>query len=513
MRKINTLFFTVVLSIAVGCSKKEIATEITSPAQIPAAKALSVESSAAGDVVGKVTVGYQGWFGASGDGSPYNSWTHQNLEAWPDIRQYTTTYSGDPFEQAGVVQSPYTGNLGNGSPAKMFSDWDQSTVNTHFLWMQQNNIDCVALQRFGSAFDADAREKNWRDGMATKVQTAAQTYGRKFYIMYDISGWTNFQTEIKTDWTNFMSAHTSSSAYAKQNGKPVVCIWGMGFSNRPGNVTSWQDVVTWFEGQGCYVIGGVPVGFNTDTTNQPAYNACNMLMAWMVGSTSNFQTTYTTELTYCNAHNIDFQSDIYPGTAFYNTDPSRAKNQIPRTHGDFMWSQFAGAKNAAVQSVYISMFDEMNEATGILNCAEDASSIPAGKYFLTLDADGTHVSSDFYLRLVSDGGKMIKGQIAYTATHPTPHVLTPPASLTPHVLSSSSIQINWSTVTDSPCYNLKRATTSGGPYTTVAAGVTGGTYTDTGLAANTTYYYVVSSGRINGGESTNSGQVSGKTNP
>lgn len=155
----------------------------------------------------------------------------------------------------------------------------------------------------------------------------------------------------------------------------------------------------------------------------------------------------------------------------------------------------------------------MNEATGILNCAEDASSIPAGKYFLTLDADGTHVSSDFYLRLVSDGGKMIKGQIAYTATHPTPHVLTPPASLTPHVLSSSSIQINWSTVTDSPCYNLKRATTSGGPYTTVAAGVTGGTYTDTGLAANTTYYYVVSSGRINGGESTNSGQVSGKTNP
>jgi len=46
--------------------------------------------------------------------------------------------------------------------------------------------------------------------------------------------------------------------------------------------------------------------------------------------------------------------------------------------------------------------------------------IPANKYFLTLDADGTHVSSDFYLRLVNYGGKMLKGQIPYTTDEPTP---------------------------------------------------------------------------------------------
>jgi hypothetical protein len=468
--------------------------------------------SPAGDVVGKVTVGYQGWFGAAGDGSPYNSWTHQNLESWPDVRQYTTTYSGSKFYQAGVANPGFTGNLGNGLPAKMFSDWDQSTVNVHFLWMQQNGIDCVALQRFGGALNTDPREKGFRDGMATRVQNAAQTYGRKFFIMYDISGWTNFQTEIKADWTNFMQTHTSSSAYARQNGKPVVCIWGIGFSNRPGNVTSWSDVINFFLSQGCYVIVGAPNNFSTDTANQPAYNLANMLMPWRVGVTSNFQTSDTNNLTYCNAHGIDYQTDVYPGTAFFNTDPTRPKNQIPRMHGDFMWSQFAAAKSANVQSIYISMFDEMNEATNIMNCAEDASSIPAGNYFLTLDADGTHVSSDFYLRLTNDGSKMLKGQIPFTSTHPTPHVLTPPVSLTPHVQSSSAIQINWSAVTDSPCYNLKRSTTNGGPYTTVASGVTAGTFTDTGLAANTTYYYVVSSGRINAGESVNSSLVSGKTN-
>ena len=41
-------------------------------------------------------------------------------------------------------------------------------------------------------------------------------------------------------------------------------------------------------------------------------------------------------------------------------------------------------------------------------------------------------------------------------------------------------------------YNVKRATTSGGPYTTVASGVTSTNYTDTGLTNGVTYYYVVS---------------------
>jgi hypothetical protein len=512
MKKISILLLTAIVALSAGCSKTGVKDSVGG---LNSSDNFNSLGSAPGDVVGKVTVGYQGWFSAAGDGSTLPGWGHDNLECWPDTRQYTTLYSGCPFYQNGVQQPGYTGNLGNGQPAKMFSAWNQATVNTHFLWMQQNGIDCAALQRFGTT---DSRVKGWDDQLATNVQNAAQTYGRKFYIMYDITGWTNFQTEIKTDWTNDMKAHTTSSAYAKQNGKPVVCIWGFGVSNRPGNVTSWTDVANWFKSQGCYVIEGLKSGFSTDTPNLPAYNAGNMLMPWMVGSTgtlANFQSTYTTDLAYCNAHGLDYQADAYPGTAFSNTNGSSVspKNQIPRLHGDFMWSQFAGMKNAGVVSVYVSMFDEMNEATGILNCAEDSGSIPAGKYFLTLDADGVHCSSDFYLRLTNDGGKMLKGTIAYTASEPTPHVLTPPTSLTPHVLSSSSIQVNWSGVTDAPCYNIKRSTTSGGPYTTIASGLTSPTYTNTGLTANTTYYYVVSTGRISAGESVNSAQVSGKTNP
>ena len=75
-----------------------------------------------------------------------------------------------------------------------------------------------------------------------------------------------------------------------EGGKPVVCIWGMGFPDRPGDVTSWKDVVDWFKGQGCYVIGGLRSGFHSDAANQAAYKACDMVMVWYVGKKSNFDT-------------------------------------------------------------------------------------------------------------------------------------------------------------------------------------------------------------------------------
>lgn len=374
--------------------------------------------SPAGDIVGKVVAGYQGWFGAGGDGSPLNSWQHGNLECWPEVTEYLNTYAGAVFNQAGVVQPAYSGNLGNGQPAKMFSSWSSQTVAKHFQWMQQYGVDCAALQRFGSYLTGGAK-KDFFDQVVAKARNSAEVYGRKFYIMYDCTATTN----CEDDWTNYMQTHTNSSAYARQNGKPVVCFWGVGKSDR-GAIADWVTKINWFKAHGCYVIGGVLQGWRGGT-DMSAYNACDMIMPWMVGRTTNFQTWYTDDLTYCNAHNLDYQADIYPGTAFYNTNgASSPKNQIPRLHGDFMWSQFAAAKNAGVQSVYISMFDELNEATQIMKTAESSATIPAGKYFLTLDADGVACSSDFYLRLTGDGSKMVKGLLPYVASHPTPHTVS-----------------------------------------------------------------------------------------
>ncbi len=69
----------------------------------------------------------------------------------------------------------------------------------------------------------------------------------------------------------------------------------------------------------------------------------------------------------------------------------------------------------------------------------------------------------------------------------------------------AQVSLSWTAVASATSYNVKRATTSGGPYATVAT-VSATTYTDTGLVNGTTYYYVVSAVNA-GGESANSSPV------
>jgi hypothetical protein len=57
---------------------------------------------------------------------------------------------------------------------------------------------------------------------------------------------------------------------------------------------------------------------------------------------------------------------------------------------------------------------------------------------------------------------------------------------------NARVTLSWDALTGASSYNVKRATTAGGPYTTVASSVYAASYVDTGLTNGTTYYYVVS---------------------
>jgi hypothetical protein len=420
-KNFNSLFLAALLVITCGCSKKSDKTPAPAVAVVvPPKDTIDTTPSPVGDVVGKVVVGYQGWFAAKGDGSPIDDWWHYSqdwsvipsastiaIKSWPDVRDYTTTY------QTGFA------NLNNGSPATLFSSFTDQTVNVQFKWMQDNGIDGAALQRF----DPNGIEGPVRDAITAKVKTAAEATGRKFYIMYDVSGWTNMSTEMEADWTNKMSAYTVSSAYAKQNGKPVVCIWGFGFSdtNHPWTAGVCLAVINWFKARGCYVIGGVPTHWHDQTSDSrpdfiSAYNAFDMLSPWMIGrignagDTDNFYSTINVpDEAYCKAHGIDYQPCVLPGDL----------QEKQRAHGDFMWRQFYNMKRAGAQGLYISMFDEFNEGNQIAKTAETQDFVPAGSGFVSLDEDGTACSADYYLRLTGDGAKMFRGEIALTPTRPT----------------------------------------------------------------------------------------------
>ncbi|PYU60108.1 MAG: hypothetical protein DMG55_11780 [Acidobacteria bacterium] len=88
--------------------------------------------------------------------------------------------------------------------------------------------------------------------------------------------------------------------------------------------------------------------------------------------------------------------------------------------------------------------------------------------------------------------------------------LPAPTGLTTSTASTSQINLSWTASSGATSYNVLRSTTSGGPYAQGAYGVTSTSYSDTGLTALITYYYVVQAVDA-GGTSANSSPASATT--
>lgn len=100
------------------------------------------------------------------------------------------------------------------------------------------------------------------------------------------------------------------------------------------------------------------------------------------------------------------------------------------------------------------------------------------------------------------------GAINFAAFVSTQVTATPPSAPSglSAVAGNGSVALSWTAGTGAASYNVKRSTTTGGPYTTVGTATTTA-YTDSAVTNGTTYYYVVTS--VNSaGESANSNQAS-----
>lgn len=122
------------------------------------------------------------------------------------------------------------------------------------------------------------------------------------------------------------------------------------------------------------------------------------------------------------------------------------------------------------------------------------------------DSSVTNGTTYYYVvsAMNAAGESANSAEVAATPKGPT----TPPAPPTNLVATPGDtvVTLTWTASTGATSYNVKRSTTNGGPYTTIAS-PTSPTYTDTGVTDGTTYYYVVSA--VNSfGESANSAQVS-----
>jgi len=386
---------------------------------------------------GKLLVGYQAWFRCPGDGATGNSWSHWS-KGVPAPETMSVDLYPDTSELSSAARCALPGETIAGKPAYLFSSFPKDTVDKHFEWMRTYQIDGALLQRFINSIHPQRVEG---DTVLKNVRAAAEANGRVFAVEYDLSG-AHPDTALKQlqdDW-EYLTGDlkiTSSPAYLRDHGKPVVSIWGLGFNDRSHlrDPALALAIIDWFKNTAhVTVMGGVPAGWGTlssDSFSDPAWNsvysALDIVQPWTVGRYHSLQaadqwkkTHLIPDLALTAKRNQAYMPVIFPGFSWHNLNRNQAENQIPRLGGRFLWRQAYNAKTAGAQFVKIAMFDEVNEGTAIFKAAPLRTDAPEQGYWLTLDADGEHLPTDWYLRIASEISRMFRGSAP--ASPELPHI-------------------------------------------------------------------------------------------
>ena len=117
---------------------------------------------------------------------------------------------------------------------------------------------------------------------------------------------------------------------------------------------------------------------------------------------------------WCRQNNVLYMPLAFPGFSWANRYPGRKFDQIPRLGGKFFWQQIYEARKAGAQTLYVAMFDEMDEGTQIFKTDQNP---PVGASpFLTYKPD----DSDLYLRLCGAAGRLMRGEIPLSEQLPFP---------------------------------------------------------------------------------------------
>jgi hypothetical protein len=105
---------------------------------------------------------------------------------------------------------------------------------------------------------------------------------------------------------------------------------------------------------------------------------------------------------------------VFPGFSWHNLREGETPlDDIPRLKGDFLWRQFYNAISSNVETIYVAMFDEMDEGTCIFKCTDNP---PVGESPF-LDYEG--MPSDYYLWLTGKATQMLKSEITVSELIPT----------------------------------------------------------------------------------------------
>lgn len=385
--------------------------------QAPTAASSSAASRHYDSYKGLVMAGYQGWFNAPDDGAG-RGWYHYrgkegfkpgscSVDYWPDVSEYPKTYETEFL-------------FADGTPARTFSSHDESTVNTHFRWMNEYGIDGVFMQRFVSEIKNPSGKNHFNKVLSSAMKSAAQ-YERAICVMYDLSGMRPGDEAVvlrdidELASTYDLAGRSHCPTYLHHNGRPLVVLWGVGFNDK--RAYGLKEVETMMKGlheRGYSIMLGVPTFWRTltrDTESDPKLHTLirqsDVIMPWLVGRYDEagyppFLDGIAEDIAWCKKNKVDYAPLAFPGFSWRNMKGADTK-QTHRNKGSFLWKQLSGAIGAGAEMLYIAMFDEIDEGTAIFKCA---TRVPVGASTFVPIEEG--LKSDHYLWLVGEAGRMLK---------------------------------------------------------------------------------------------------------
>lgn len=394
----------------------------------------AAENPSPTSLTGKVMCGYQGWFTAVGDGTGLG-WHHYGFEkdgechidVWPDLEGFGDDERFDtPFKHE------------DGSTAQVFTSAHPRTTLRHFEWMRDHDIDGVFLQRFGSSLRSP-KIRAFRDLVEENVRTAARETGRVWALMYDLSGLKagEIRSIVMQDWKRQIKERriTEDPTYLHHDGRPVVAVWGVGFNDdRAYTLDESLELLRFLHDNPEFgkltVMAGVPYGWRTldrDAVRDPKLHEvlkfADILSPWSVGrygtpkaAGKSIRERFSADAAWCRERGKLSLPVIFPGFSWRNLSHMRGEDApldaIPRLGGEFLWSQARTLVRESATSIYVAMFDELDEGTAIMKTTPDVPVNPRG--FVR----EPNVPNDHYLRLTGEIGRLLRGEIPSTAPLP-----------------------------------------------------------------------------------------------
>lgn len=366
-----------------------------------------------------VMAGYQGWFNTPEDGAGLG-WKHFEkekefkpgkctIDLWPDVSEYEKTYE-TAFK------------LPDETPAKVFSSYDASTTDLHFKWMKQYGIDGVFMQRFVVSIRNQKGKDNYNKILNNAV-LSAEKYDRAICLMYDLSGMEAGEEDILIrDWKELCEKYKlvsrNNNHYVYHHGKPLVAVWGIGFNDRRKyGYEQVKKIIDFLKSEGCSILVGVPTHWRTltidavsDTRLLELVKQADIVHPWLVGRFDNhtyepYRKSIEEDIKWCKANGKDYMPVLFPGFSWHNMKKDALQNMIPRLGGRFFWQQVKGAVDAGAESLYLAMFDEIDEGTAFFKCTNTP---PVGESsFITYEGE----APDHYLWLAGEAAKYLRGEL------------------------------------------------------------------------------------------------------